>query len=142
MFCLTQGWNESVAEGASVERKHLVEKVSVVVNDIISFTQNPPLRHYQQRVKLVPQDGASLLDDLVDLVSICCPQPAAPAHQTKEDGTGYHRLVEHPQHDVTYIEGLEPPQEIEPALTLLVHSLLVLGPVQFVVRGTPRYLYS
>ena len=90
---------------------HLVERVSVVVKDTMQFTQHPPLRHHQQRVQLNPQDGASLPDDLVDVVGICCSQPAAPAQQTKEDGTGY-RLVEHPQHDVTYIEGPEPPQEI------------------------------
>ena len=48
------------------------------------------------------------------------------------------RLAEHPQHDVTYIERLESPQEIEPGLTLLVHSLCVVGPLQFVVqRGIP-----
>ena len=80
-----------------------MERVSVV-HDTMQFTQHPPLRHHQQRVQLDPQDGASLPDDLIDLVGVCCPQPADPAHQTKEDGTGYHRLVEHLQHDVTYIE--------------------------------------
>jgi len=69
---------------------HLVERVSVVVKDTMQFTQHPPLRHHQQKVQLDPQDGASLPDDLVGV-----------AHQTKEDGAGYHRLVEHPQHDVT-----------------------------------------
>ena len=80
---------------------NLLLKVSVVVQDTLKFTQHPPLRHHQQRVQL---DGASLPDDPADLVGVCCPQPAAPAHNSKEDGTSYHRLVEHLQHDVTYIE--------------------------------------
>jgi len=40
------------------------------------------------------------------------------------------QAVEHPQHDVTYVEWPEHPQEIEPALALLVNSLRILGPVQ------------
>ena len=51
-------------------------------------------------IKVFKTDGASLLDDPADLVGVCCPQPATPAHNSKEDGTGYNRLVEHPQHDV------------------------------------------
>ena len=80
-----------------------MERVGVVVQDTVQFTQHPPLRHHQ-RVQLDPQDGASLPDDPADSTGVCCPQPAAPAHNSKEDGTGYHRLVEHPQHDVTYVE--------------------------------------
>ena len=128
-FCVTPGEDESVAEGASARGQHLVERVSIVVQDIVQYTQHPPLRHHHQRVQLDPQDGASLPDDPTDLPGICCPQPAAPAHNCKKDGTGYHRLVEHPQHDVTYFEGPELPQEIESTLALLVNSLGVLGPV-------------
>ena len=62
----------------------LVERVSVVVHNTMQFTQHPPLRHHQERVQLDPQDGASLPDDLVELVGICFPQSAAPAHQTKK----------------------------------------------------------
>lgn len=43
-------------------------------------------------------------------------------------------MVEYPQHDVTYIEWLEHPQEIKSTLALLLNSLSVLCPVQFVVQ--------
>ena len=78
--------------------------MSVVVQDTVQFTQHPPLRHLHQRVQLDPQDGASLPDDAADLVGVRCPQPAGPAHNSKEDATSYHGLVEHLQHDVAYIE--------------------------------------
>ena len=92
-FCVTPGEDESIAEGASARGQHLVERVSIVVQDIVQYTQHPPLRHHHQRVQLDPQDGASLPDDPTDLPGICCPQPAAPAHNCKKDGTSIKKVT-------------------------------------------------
>ena len=45
---------------------------------------------------------------------------ASPAHHSIKEETGNHRLVKHAQKFVADIEGPQPPQEIEPALTLPV----------------------
>lgn len=39
------------------------------------------------------------------------PQPAAPAHNSKQDSTGHQRLIEHPQHHPADVKGLQPPQK-------------------------------
>ncbi len=43
-------------------------------------------------------------DELIDSVGSDCPHPAAPSHDIEENSTGYHRLVEHPQHGTADIE--------------------------------------
>ena len=51
---------------------------------------------------------------------------------------GYHRLIKHPQHSPADVNGLEPPQKIEAALSLLVEAFSVLSPVQFIVDEHPQ----
>lgn len=67
-----------------------------------------------------------------DSVDVDCPHPVASIHNSKDVCTGYHRLEEHPQHGTACWP--EPLQKVESALTVLVHSLCVLHPVQLAVQ--------
>lgn len=77
---------------------------------------------------------SDLPDDPIESVSVPRPLVTAPADNSVHDGTGHHRLVEHPQHRPADIEGLQSSQKIETPLVLSVHSVHVLAPVQFEVQ--------
>ena len=70
-------------------------------------------------------------------VGICYSQSTAPAHCIKQNCSGHHRLIKHPQHSLADVRGAEPPQKIEAALSLLVEDFSVLGLVQSVVDEHP-----
>ena len=100
--------------------------------------QYPPVQHCCQKVQLYPHNVTGLPDQLVVTVGICYSYSAAPAHNSKQNSTGHHRLIKHPQHSPADVKGAEPPQKIEAALSLLVKDFSVLSPVQFVVDEHPQ----
>lgn len=63
---------------------------------------------------------------------------AAPTHNSKQDSTGHHRLVEHPQHRPADVKGPRPPQKVESALALFGNGFGGLCPVQ--IRYTLRHI--
>lgn len=74
--------------------QHIMERAKVNVHDVTQ--RPPPLGHLHLKNQAPPP--ASRPDELVDCAGVDCPHPAAPAHDSKENSTGYHRLLEHPQH--------------------------------------------
>ena len=50
---------------------------------------------------------------------------ASPAHHSIKKDAGNNRLIEHAQEFAADIEGPQPPQEVEPALTLFVDCINV-----------------
>ena len=68
-----------------------------------------------------------LPDQLVVVVSVgvCYSQSAASAHNIKQNSTGHHRLIKHPQHCLAHFNGAELPQKVEAALSLLVRDFSV-----------------
>jgi len=85
---------------------------------------------------------AGLPDDLVEFVGVRDPQTAAPVDNSIHDGTGQHRLIEHPQHLPADVEGPKPSQKIETALALFVDRIHIFGPVQFIVQVHPVMVNS
>ena len=57
---------------------------------------------------------------------------------SKQNSTGHHRFIKHPQHSPADVKGAEPLQKIEAALSLLVEEFSVLSPVQFIVDVHPQ----
>ncbi|TWW54024.1 NACHT, LRR and PYD domains-containing protein 12 [Takifugu flavidus] len=66
----------------------------------------------------------------LETLSLAC----SPAHCCKEDGASHDRLVEHVEHPAVNTEGPESPEEVESAHGLLVNSIGVCGPLQFIVQ--------
>ena len=81
-------------------------------------------------------------DHFIQSVSILCLDDWATAHHSKENGTHHNRLPKYQDHSFAYIEGSEPPEEVEPSQAFLIHILCVGGPLQFVVQVDSGYLYS
>ncbi|TWW58920.1 Eukaryotic translation initiation factor 4 gamma 3, partial [Takifugu flavidus] len=62
----------------------------------------------------------------------------ARAHHSVGQDAGGHRLVEHPEEFPADVEGSESPQEVHPALGLLVQLPRVACPVQPIVQPQPK----
>ena len=58
-------------------------------------------------------EGLSMMTS--SLVSICL-DVCGPAHHIREDGVSHNKLIKHREQLVVYIEGPEPPEEVEPFL--------------------------
>ena len=73
-------------------------------------------------------------DQFIQSVGIFCLDAYYPAHGSKENCDHHNQRNKHQGHRVTYNEGTEPPEEVEPTEAFLVHNLHVGGPFQHVVQ--------
>lgn len=89
--------------------QHVVERVRGKVQYSCHFEQHLLLRHSEQRAQLLSHNVAGLLDDSVESVNVPDPQTAAPADNRIHDGTGHHRLIEHPQAHPADVKGPQLP---------------------------------
>lgn len=120
--------SQSTTEDALTGCQCGMQGVRGVVHDAEQLPQHPPLW-----LQLNSQDRASSPDEHVLYVSVSCLQPAAPAHYSGEDDAGYHWVIKHLQHGAAHIERSEPPEEVQSALTFLIHIICVYSLVQFIV---------
>ena len=80
-----------------------------------------------QGVQLHPHSVTGLAVQFVESVAVRNPQSAAPAHNSKQESSGHHSLIKHPQHSPADVEGPQSP------LVLLVEGISVFSPVQLMV---------
>src|SRR4029434_5267929 len=97
----------------------------VIVQDGQQTTQGPSIRHCCEAVQFGANNCSCPSHQPVQSPRIPLLYAASPAHHSIKEDAGNHRLVKHAQEFVADIEGPQPPQEVEPALTLLVDCINV-----------------
>src|SRR4029434_9502464 len=88
-------------------------------------TQGPSLCHLCEAVQFGAHNSSRPPHQPVQSPRIPLLYAASPAHHSIKEDAGNNRLVKHVQEFVADIEGPQPPQEVEPALTLLVQCINV-----------------
>ena len=114
-----------------------VQRVVGIVHDALQFVEGSPLCHCHQRVRLHADHRAGPFDQLLQPVEVWLWRAPIPAHHSVRENAGDHRLVEHLQELPADVEGAQPPQEVHPALSLLIQLLDVARPLGPGVRKSP-----
>lgn len=81
-------WDQPLTESSPVVDHQVMKWIGHIVQDDMQSGQHPPLQHLCQRVELRSHSVTGFADQSDQSVRVSDPGPAAPAHQSIQDGTG------------------------------------------------------